>query len=188
MSGKQSPRDQKAAAALDALYAELPSIQCRGKCAEACGSIVTTDLEARRAHQAAHRKPKTIPLADDHQRCVYLSDTGRCTVYAVRPFVCRLYGLVKLLSCPWGCVPDRWVTTRDALAIALRIEQIAGGRILRTSPEGLTATPGDTWRSLLPAGRVLRSEQAMEEDSERTRTLRAIHGGRIMIALDTTRE
>ena len=30
----------------------------------------------------------------------------RCRVYEDRPTLCRLWGLLKSLECPWGCVPE----------------------------------------------------------------------------------
>ena len=41
--------------------------------------------------------------------------SGDCRVYPVRPMLCRLWGLVKKMACPWGCVPERWLTDEEAV-------------------------------------------------------------------------
>src|SRR4051812_46284531 len=94
-------------ARLDALYARLPAIVCRGECAVTCGPIVLTEVEARRLQGATHLKPRTVflPVAivdahgdRRHERCIYLDARDRCSAYAVRPFICRVFGLMRMLS------------------------------------------------------------------------------------------
>jgi hypothetical protein len=176
---------RQAVAALDALYAELPTIECHGGCAAACGPIPLTELEARRLQVTTHRKPRTLvlmPTVDGRgdtrrERCIYLSAADRCTAYAVRPLLCRAYGALKAMSCPRGCLPSAWLTPRAFVRLALAIEQVGGGRLLVTTPDGLALNPGGGFASLLDPGR---SETAIEADAERTRSLRALHGGRIL--------
>jgi Fe-S-cluster containining protein len=178
---------RQAVAMLDAIYAELPTIACTGQCAIACGPIVLTDLEARRLQVVTHRKPRTIPVSavdaagnTMRERCVYLTATDRCSAYAVRPLICRAWGLTKMLSCMHGCVPDRWLSSLELARIGQAVERIGGGRVLRTIPEGLGHDGGEkTWAMLEPR----RSEAAIDRDAERTRALRALHGGRIISAV-----
>jgi Fe-S-cluster containining protein len=179
-------------ARLDRLYAELPTIRCQGRCAIACGPIPLSEIEARRLQLASHTKPRTVIrlLADGgpetltpRERCIYLTPADRCSVYAVRPLICRAWGLVRLMSCMHGCLPDRWLRDTDFVRLAQAIERIGGGRLLRTSPEGLIHIPGETFTGLAPAPG--RSEADIDADSERTRGLRALHGGRIVAAVRT---
>lgn len=171
---------------LDALYARLPAIACRGECAVACGSIVLTKLEGRRLQVATHIKPRTVflPVAivdahgdRRHERCIYLDARDRCRAYAVRPFICRVFGLVRLLSCPRGCVPDAWLRETEFAAIAREVEALGGGRVLQTTAHGLVDT-GQHFSALHPQ----RPEADIDADAERTRSLRALHGGRIVFA------
>jgi Fe-S-cluster containining protein len=191
---KTSRRLQAAFAKLDALYAQLPTIVCRGECAIACGAIPLTDLEARRLHLVSHKAPRTVPgfkavadfvPSDLLQRCVYLTPHDRCSVYDVRPLMCRAWGLVKAMSCMHGCLPDRWLKDLEFVRLAQAIEKIAGGRMLRTAPTGLVQVPGESYLGLR---RPDRSEAAIERISERTRNLRALHGGHIIVAVDETDE
>lgn len=56
--------------------------------------------------------------------CPLLGEDGRCTVYAARPLICRLYGSVSDLRCPHGCVPDRLLTPQQARRLIGRIAEI----------------------------------------------------------------
>ena len=177
-------------AKLDAVYATLPALACRGECAIACGPIVLTDLEARRLQVATHQKPRTVIklLADGgpnteqpRERCIYLTAADRCGVYAIRPLICRAWGVVRMMSCMHGCLPDRWLKDDEFLRLAQEIERFAGGRVLRTSPEGLEHG-GESFASF---GEPTKSAAAIEATAERTRSLRALHGGRIVLAHDT---
>lgn len=171
-------------AQLDAIYAELPTIACQGACAIACGPIPLTDLEARRLQLATHVKPRTVIklLVDGgverpRERCIYLED-DRCRVYAVRPLICRAWGLVRMLSCMRGCLPDRWLKDTEFVRLAQAVERLGGGRVIRTGPDGLTAVPGERFGGIV----TTRSDAEIEAHSERVRSLRALHGGRIILA------
>lgn len=102
-------------AALDALYSQLPKIECQRKCHECCGPIMMTRLEARRLPEI---KWDSVPLkigigffpsrATTTLVCPLLKN-GECSVYNRRPAICRLWGLTEELRCPFGCEPDvRW--------------------------------------------------------------------------------
>lgn len=90
-------------------YALLPEIACKGLCQEACGPIGMTEREYERMRRkGGHRTTTTADLD-----CPYLNAEGRCDVYAVRPMVCRAWGGVEGMECPWGCAPV--IMPRDAL-------------------------------------------------------------------------
>lgn len=181
---KVSGKLRAAWARLDALYARLPPMVCKGLCAVACGPVPMTGLEARRLQVTTHAKPRTVlrltlPQGTPTERCGYLTADDRCQAYAVRPLICRVWGLTRLLSCMHGCVPERWITEPEFLALAQEIERL-GGPPFYTSPDGLVQIAG---ASFLSMGRPTRSVAAIEANAERTRSLRALHGGRIMGAL-----
>lgn len=99
-------------AALDRLYGSLPKLSCQRKCQASCGPIVMSRVEWQRIIAAVGYEPKgkdlTCPLLDRR--------TGDCRVYRERPALCRLWGLVRAMACPWGCVPERWLTDAEAYA------------------------------------------------------------------------
>lgn len=58
--------------------------------------------------------------------CPSLTASGRCAVYSVRPMICRVWGLVREMACPWGCVPDRWLSGREVQRL---LASVADGRV-----------------------------------------------------------
>ncbi|MFH9731789.1 YkgJ family cysteine cluster protein [Streptomyces sp. NPDC017260] len=98
--------------ALDALYRSLPALKCRGKCASACGPVPISPLERQRIVESG------FPWVDGRDVRMPDGSTGgtvccaleqrrlRCRVYESRPMICRLWGLVESLACPWGCAPE----------------------------------------------------------------------------------
>lgn len=190
MGRKADRKTARAIEALEYLYARVPSIACRRLCGEACGPMILTDLEARRLQTATHVKPRTLPMitSEADLRCIYLArDQRACTVHAIRPLICRVWGVVKRLSCRYGCVPDRWLSDPEFLALAQAVEAIGGGRVLRTSPEGLGHYPGEAFATVPPA-RGAEEIERIEEEAERVRSLRALFGGRILAAVPTPRK
>lgn len=179
---KSTRAEREAFAKLDALYAQLPPLACQGKCGISCrGGIMLTDVEARRLQVTTHRKPRTT---DERGRCVYLTADERCSVYAVRPLICRAWGVVKMMSCPFGCVPERWLTEIEFLNIAVEVERLGGGRVLRTAVEGVAHVPGESFATI--AAHIAMAPKLdpaqVARDADRTLHLRALHGGRIMVA------
>lgn len=105
-----------------AIYAELPDLACRGLCQDSCGPIGWSTEEAAAVTQAGGEPPTFGPTL----RCTYLDDHGRCRVYAVRPLICRLFGLTDTMRCRHGCTPSRWLTEGEARALLVRYEAVVG--------------------------------------------------------------
>lgn len=120
--------DAAKAKRLDLLYADLPAIKCQRKCWEACGPIPSTLAEWQRMAEAsgwtgppvetqimagAFWAPG-IEFGPATMLTCPLLTKGLCSVYAVRPIICRLWGLVKKMECPHGCKPSRWLTDQEA--------------------------------------------------------------------------
>lgn len=166
--------DQRAITKLEAIYAQLPNVACRGLCSEACGPILMSTLEATRMRKAD--RDNREPAVGEDLTCVYLTPRQRCAVYAVRPLICRVWGVVKRMSCMHGCVPDRWLSDADFVAVAKAIERL-GGPIVVSALRGLDRETGDTFLDLDTTGVPL---ELQEQLAERTRGLRALHGGRIV--------
>lgn len=113
----RNPR--RIAAQLDALYAELPTIDCQGLCSESCGPIPAGDFEQRRLERESG---KALSCPDS---CSMLVDR-RCSVYDVRPMICRLWGVTEDLPCPIGCRPSRVLSVEEGYSFLQRAFQIAG--------------------------------------------------------------
>lgn len=95
------------AAAMAALYAQLPTIECRGHCWDSCGPIPLTSTERVNIRRTAQVDiPPHTTMPSKRGMCPALSMMNTCKVYAVRPLICRLWGLVDNLPCNFGCMPD----------------------------------------------------------------------------------
>lgn len=113
-----------------ALWAKIPDAGCKGLCVEACGPIGMTRLEAAILMDTGRLNPELLEpygsglLHIPHDGvCPMLSDDGRCTVYAVRPAICRAFGAVDhpLMRCPHGCEPAGGPMAHD------RFNEVANG-------------------------------------------------------------
>jgi Fe-S-cluster containining protein len=62
--------------------------------------------------------------------CSMLTAARRCGVYEIRPMICRLWGVVEVMKCPYGCVPERYLTSQEGARLILEAEEI-GGRASR---------------------------------------------------------
>lgn len=117
---------------LEAIYARIPDARCKGLCTKSCSVIAMTVHEARRLRQAGTPlPPHDVALArvyaDAGYRCPALVD-GRCSVYELRPFVCRIYGSSESLPCPFGCEPDEGLLSADeTLELFTAVEDAGGG-------------------------------------------------------------
>lgn len=85
------------------LYDQLPEIDkpCPTGCTECCGPIILSRSEA----EVIYNRTGKSPYIDDNGDCIF-SLSGRCDIYDIRPFICRIYGVANysnLSSCHHGC-------------------------------------------------------------------------------------
>lgn len=122
----------------------LPRMNCKGLCQECCGPIGMTQFEWRRIVERLGREPvetKEMPLrASSGQtvardavitlppgpnlECPMLKD-GRCSVYDIRPMICRLWGMTRTMQCPHGCTPERWISDREGFELMDKMQKIS---------------------------------------------------------------
>lgn len=117
---------------LEQIYAQIPEIKCRGKCQTSCGPIGMSPVEAQivgkvSAGSIRFRAYDEMVMVENFDRqtmrCPALQN-GRCSIYANRPLICRLWGVGKKMRCPHGCRPNRWlsdVEARTLLDAAIKI-------------------------------------------------------------------
>lgn len=116
---------------LDALYATLPEMHCQGYCHDSCGPIDPAVREKARIVERA-RKPLTC---GKYASCSMLTEQRKCSVYDIRPMICRLWGLVRSMPCPYGCRPEGGLLPdEDGVRLLVESERIGG------SPAGDRAT------------------------------------------------
>src|ERR1044072_6244417 len=98
--------------AIQALYAQLPTIACKGYCHDSCGPIPVTDVELEAMARAAGREVTAMEGPGSRRFLVRLHANdldcqllhkGQCTIYESRPLICRLMGVTEGLPCVYGC-------------------------------------------------------------------------------------
>ena len=121
------------------VWSLIPNIKCEGKCYGACTTLDFTspiEKKAVRSYRIERRLPyfefKVLsppsPEIAKHQAeghepndgcltCPYLTAQKRCSVYDVRPILCRIYGVSEILRCPFGCQPERVLTVDESSLI-----------------------------------------------------------------------
>jgi len=106
------------------VYDQIPAINCQGLCHESCGPVIPATT-GERTHIAATRgvdiRPDWNHLAD---YCPALTMLGRCSVYEDRPTICRLWGVVESMPCPWGCQPEHYLTDEQGHALLAQMNNL----------------------------------------------------------------
>lgn len=113
-------------AQLKQLHARVPEVHCKGLCTDACGIIAMQGFEAHRIVQQTGEWPS---FDGETALCSFLKE-GRCSIYDIRPLICRIWGATNQLRCPHGRVPDRWLSDAEARALLSQAQRIAGQPVL----------------------------------------------------------
>lgn len=115
---------------LEALYAQLSGIDCQRRCARHCGPIVMAQPEWERIADRHGERVATGDLA-----CPYLArEEQACTVHPLRPLICRLWGVVETMPCPYGCEPERMLTQEQAAALIDELLELSAHRVRSVWP------------------------------------------------------
>lgn len=130
--------------ALRGLFDEVPDVECKGLCVQSCGPIAMSAAE----EAVILAKHGCVPAASPvDQACSSLRD-GRCSIYADRPLVCRVFGAVRDLRCPFGCAPKSGLMpSREARKLFMRAEAI---KVVRMPLQGEVPRQADV-RSVVKA-------------------------------------
>ncbi len=111
---------------LEAIYAELPDIDCQGRCWDSCGPIEMSKIERDRIRKAGVE----IPFGSFHvhgpYKCPALTMFHQCSVYSIRPIICRIWGLSRRLPCTYGCRPERYLSEPEIYELMARIFDLSG--------------------------------------------------------------
>jgi len=111
---------------LDAIYARIPKIDCRRKCQMACGVVTGEEPENARMLRQLGKEFGYQQLFGRNTRpyCEFLSGPeGDCTVYVLRPLMCRLFGVTRELPCPHGCQPERWLDHSEVMHLVWLVQE-----------------------------------------------------------------
>jgi uncharacterized protein len=113
-------------AQLEEFYGLIPKVQCLGKCQLACGPVGLFPIEAENIKAKGH----ALPVASEDLVCSKLSVTGTCSIYGDRPLVCRMYGAVSALQCPYGCKSERLLDPEIENGIARKVQDLKAGKLI----------------------------------------------------------
>lgn len=124
-------------AELDAIYARIPAVECRGKCVDCCSPVgdLMSKLEFDRITRAAGKKPNGMADLRAGKHCNMLVD-GRCSVYAIRPTICRLWGVDKKMHCPFGCKGSGALPTKRGEEFLIAVGALSHYKIVRDARRG----------------------------------------------------
>jgi Fe-S-cluster containining protein len=140
MTRRRKPTRPEAIAALEDLYNQMPALECRGLCHDSCTAIDASELErerlrARGVELPLHMSPERLHrliAAGKTPRCPALSGLNTCSVYDVRPLICRAFGLVidpadprGGMLCEHGCVPDATIDAAQLFKALREVEELS---------------------------------------------------------------
>jgi hypothetical protein len=137
------------------IWAKVPKmVDCKGKCAMSCGPIPVSSMERSLVEERAGHRLTTmdnpgVKNTDGLMICNMLTSAGLCSVYSIRPTICRVWGVTKSLACPLGCQPERWLTDREVLDLFAEVEALAGDHEHQAVNEmlaGMTQMERGLWR------------------------------------------
>jgi len=103
------------------LYEKIPKSSCKEGCFLCCYNSV----------QMADEEMQRMGGYEYSGKCSHLIDC-KCTVYPVRPFVCRIFGSSILMKCD-DCIPERFLGENETKEI---IKEYT--RLMRNQEEKLT--------------------------------------------------
>jgi len=116
-------------AKLDDIYRQIPSASCPEGCGQCCGPVFPSLAELRNIKGYClghHLEYKAFLDITDDGSCPYLTAQKECSIYPVRPFLCRILAASIDLPCPLGkCIPQRVLNhpQSDALYVAIYLHR-----------------------------------------------------------------
>lgn len=118
----ESPDDPR----LQAIWKRIPEMKdCKGLCHTSCGPVPVTGVEK----ESMEKRGKKMAITDGDNgpmTCSLLTPDGRCSVYDGRPLMCRVWGAVKSLPCPYGCEPESWLSDYEVFQMIQEATAISG--------------------------------------------------------------
>ena len=118
-------------ASIETLLGTIPTFQCVEGCHDCCGPVPASRLEWKRIEQRTgmswthYMKEVERRSKSDALSCPLLAD-GKCSVYDIRPAVCRVFGssLHARLICPHDRKPEQPMTAEATDALMDKISAL----------------------------------------------------------------
>lgn len=175
------PRRRKdAAAELRKLYDQVPDVGCRGTCQDTCTEFLLPRVERRRI---VERTGVSINLAPPppgspvvRQRCPLLTQFGQCSVYDIRPLICRIWGASEVAPCNYGCRPaegSRLLTIKEAYGLMGEAYRISGQDSMADQYAAVADLPDERVAEMAPAMRAyVWGQRSLQETIETAQRIR----------------
>jgi hypothetical protein len=109
---------------------------------------------------------KTIPTVDENGVCSLLVN-GKCSVYEVRPAICRLWGIAEEMMCPWGCIPTKFLSKLEGGQFLSKIEKATGRKPMKATIPNL--------EGLIVSLKQIEGEVAPVKEDKVTNTFTPVH-------------
>lgn len=99
--------------------------KCTTGCkAECCGNVPMPKAILKKHRKKIQRKYQKIELSNglihpvtvDH-KCIFLDKQFHCGIYIDRPFVCKIYGTITELQCPYMDITGRNRTEKEIIQV-----------------------------------------------------------------------
>jgi Fe-S-cluster containining protein len=118
------------AKAMKALYARLPRVQCQRKCSTSCSIFLVSAFERDKAERQTGRSftLEPHPLMNGLPLCSMLTKDGDCGIHPIRPLICRMWGAVPEMPCPFDCEIENPVPPGKVYEFLRESFEIGGGR------------------------------------------------------------
>jgi Fe-S-cluster containining protein len=136
--GKRDRRRVKPSPELKAIWDKVPEMEdCKGMCQSSCGPIPAYTPERKLIEDRTGKELKTT----GDLTCSMLTAAGACSVYGIRPLICRLWGTVDhpAMRCPHGCKPKRWLTHEESMELFAELEALTGDEDGKKAAEKMLA-------------------------------------------------
>lgn len=107
------------------IYKQIPNSSCSANCGQCCGPVMPSLAELRNIREwcvQKHIEYKDFLDITQEGFCPYLGPMRECTIYPVRPFLCRILGVSVDLPCPVGGCTGKKILSHpqsDALYAAI---------------------------------------------------------------------
>lgn len=90
---------------LEDIYSQIPRATCVDGCGKCCGPVFPSSAEVRNIKEwclRRHMGYRDFLEITEGGHCPYLTTDMRCSIYPVRPFLCRMLGASSDTPCPVG--------------------------------------------------------------------------------------
>lgn len=115
-------------AEVKAIWDRVPKMKdCQGKCHTSCGPTPASRSEHDLIDVAAGKEAlRTIDGQLGAMTCALLTDDGKCSVYGLRPLMCRVWGTSHSLPCVYGCEPEFYLTDAEVFTMLVEMTALTG--------------------------------------------------------------